>query len=136
MKKTNSYFRGHNFVWDQQTPAYVTNITDPAELKAVLKEHIDAVMGRYGEYFYAFDVVNERESDSVAIHSVLTDAGPFTTYPAFNENGTVKSSVWFDVLGESYIETAVSQVEGGKKHGNRVAHFHSSSPTLMLQLQM
>jgi endo-1,4-beta-xylanase len=61
VKETKSYFRGHNFVWDQQTPEYVTNITDPDELKAVLKEHVDAVMGRYGEYFYAFDVINERE---------------------------------------------------------------------------
>jgi endo-1,4-beta-xylanase len=44
------------------SPAYVTNITDADELKAVLKEHIDAVMGRYGNDLYAFDVINERES--------------------------------------------------------------------------
>lgn len=61
VEETKSYFRGHNFCWDQQTPEYVTNITDPDELKAVLKEHIDAVMGRYGKHFYAFDVINERE---------------------------------------------------------------------------
>lgn len=42
-------------------PAYVTNITDVDELKAVLKEHIDAVLGRYGNDLYAFDVINERE---------------------------------------------------------------------------
>lgn len=42
-------------------PAYVTNITDADELKAVLKEHIDAVLGRYGSDLYAFDVINERE---------------------------------------------------------------------------
>lgn len=61
VQKDKDYFRGHNFCWDSQTPEYVTNITDPTELKAVLKEHIDAVMGRYGKYFYAFDVINERE---------------------------------------------------------------------------
>lgn len=44
-----------------ESPAYVTNITDPTELKAVLSEHISAVMGRYGKDLYAFDVVNERE---------------------------------------------------------------------------
>lgn len=61
VQETKSYFRGHNFCWDSQTPEYVTNITDPEELKAVLKEHIDAVMGRYGDHFYAFDVINERK---------------------------------------------------------------------------
>jgi len=44
------------------SPQYVNEITDPTVLKAVLKEHIDAVMGRYGKDLYAFDVVNERES--------------------------------------------------------------------------
>lgn len=44
------------------SPAYVTNITDADELKTVLKEHIDAVMGRYGNDLYAFDVINERKS--------------------------------------------------------------------------
>lgn len=43
------------------SPQYVNEITDPTVLKAVLKEHIDAVMGRYGKDLYAFDVVNERE---------------------------------------------------------------------------
>ncbi len=42
-------------------PAWVTSITDPTELKTVLKNHINAVMGRYGNDLYAFDVVNERE---------------------------------------------------------------------------
>nr|AHL20248.1 GH10 xylanase [Papiliotrema flavescens] len=84
-KKTSSYVRGHNFCWDQQTPAYVTNITDADELKQVLKEHIDAVLGRYGNDLYAFDVVNE----------------------PLNENGTIKSSVWYDVLGEDYLGIAL-----------------------------
>lgn len=43
-------------------PEWVTNITNPTELKEVLREHINAVMGRYGRQLYAFDVVNERES--------------------------------------------------------------------------
>jgi GH35 family endo-1,4-beta-xylanase len=40
----------------------VTNITDPTELKTVLKDHIDAVLGRYANDLYAFDVINERKS--------------------------------------------------------------------------
>jgi len=84
-KETGSIVRGHNFVWDQQTPTYVTNITDPTELKAVLKEHIDAVMGRYGDMLYGFDVINE----------------------PLNENGTIKSSVWYNVLGQDYLGIAL-----------------------------
>lgn len=42
-------------------PAWVTSITDPTELKQVLRDHINAVMGRYGKDMYAIDVVNERE---------------------------------------------------------------------------
>jgi GH35 family endo-1,4-beta-xylanase len=42
-------------------PSYVTSITDPTELTQVLEEHINAVLGRYGNDLYAFDVINERE---------------------------------------------------------------------------
>lgn len=107
VQETKSYFRGHNFCWDSQTPEYVTNITDPDELKAVLKEHIDAVMGRYGEHFYAFDVINERESRA-QLSLVILELTQ-VRFAAFNENGTIKSSVWYDVLGESYLETAVGR---------------------------
>jgi GH35 family endo-1,4-beta-xylanase len=39
----------------------VQNITDPNDLKNVMKTHIDAVMGRYGSRLAHMDVVNERE---------------------------------------------------------------------------
>ena len=32
-------------------------------LKGMLKDHIDAVLGRYGNDLYAFDVINERQSN-------------------------------------------------------------------------
>lgn len=46
---------------DNPSPSYVTSITDPTELTQVLEEHINAVLGRYGNDLYAFDVINERE---------------------------------------------------------------------------
>ncbi|GFZ42725.1 1,4-beta-D-xylan xylanohydrolase [Saitozyma sp. JCM 24511] len=103
-KKTHSIVRGHNFCWDSQTtkrnarstdnpsPSYVTSITDPTELTQVLEEHINAVLGRYGNDLYAFDVINE----------------------PLNDNGTIKSSVWSNVLGENYIETATGR--NGARH--------------------
>jgi endo-1,4-beta-xylanase len=80
------------------SPAYVNNITDPDELKAVLKEHIDAVLGRYGNDLYAFDVVNERGYSRRQ-----------SLYSAFYDNGTLRDSVWLNVLGEDYFGIAVSQ---------------------------
>jgi endo-1,4-beta-xylanase len=40
---------------------WVQNITDPEDLKSVMKGHIDAVLGRYGDKLAHMDVVNERK---------------------------------------------------------------------------
>ncbi|GHJ87960.1 hypothetical protein NliqN6_4362 [Naganishia liquefaciens] len=74
-----------NFTGTDATPSYVTNITDPTRLKQVLKTHIEVVLGRYKNDLEYFDIVNE---------------------PLY-ENGTYKANVWYNVLGESYIETAL-----------------------------
>ena len=58
------------------SPTYVTNITDPDQLKATLKSHIDAVLGRYGNDLYAFDVINERESCFRRLRRLLTPDSP------------------------------------------------------------
>jgi hypothetical protein len=55
-RQTNAWRGG-----GMNSPEWVTSITDAEELKTVLKEHIDAVMGRYAKDLYAFDVINERE---------------------------------------------------------------------------
>jgi endo-1,4-beta-xylanase len=55
--------RGHTLVWEQalvdSTPGWVTAITDPAELRTVLAEHISTLVGRYRGRVGAWDVVNE-----------------------------------------------------------------------------
>lgn len=55
--------RGHTLIWDQavidSTPAWVTAITDPDELRAVMTDHIQTVVGRYAGRIDAWDVVNE-----------------------------------------------------------------------------
>ena len=53
--------RGHNLVWaqDQFTPAWVRAISDPDELRSVVHDHIDAVLGRYRGRIHRWDVVNE-----------------------------------------------------------------------------
>jgi endo-1,4-beta-xylanase len=53
--------RGHTLVWaqDAYTPRWVLEITDPAELRAVLEEHITATIDRYEGRVRRWDVVNE-----------------------------------------------------------------------------
>jgi endo-1,4-beta-xylanase len=53
--------RGHALVWaqDQFTPAWVTAITDPAELRAVIEDHLREVLDRYRGRIVRWDVVNE-----------------------------------------------------------------------------
>ncbi len=82
--------RGHNLVWYNQLPGWLTNGGySPPQLAAILQDHINTVVGRYAGQLYAWDVVNE----------------------AFNADGTLRSFLWYDspgigVTGTGYIEQA------------------------------
>lgn len=53
--------RGHTLVWaqDTYTPQWVLDITDPAEMRAVLDEHITTTIARYKDRVHRWDVINE-----------------------------------------------------------------------------
>lgn len=55
--------KGHTLLWAQQfldaTPDWVEQITDPAELRAVVREHFTEVLGHLGDDVDRWDVVNE-----------------------------------------------------------------------------
>lgn len=83
--------KGHCLVWHNQLPQWVMNINSRDRILAVMKKHIETVMGHFGSKLYAWDVVNE---------AIKTD----------NDNGSgnarMRSSVFSDLLGEDYIPTA------------------------------
>lgn len=82
--------RGHNLIWDQElvdsTPAYVSSITDPNELRSLLAEHIQTVVGRYKGRVDAWDVVNE---------------------PLVLGGTELYENIFFQLLGPGYIAEAL-----------------------------
>lgn len=80
-QKQDKWIVGHTLVWHSQLPDYVKETIDPDQLRTYLKEHIEAVAGRYKGKIDGWDVLNE----------------------ALNEDGSYRESVFYQVLGEQYI---------------------------------
>src|ERR1044071_2650891 len=95
-KANNMLVRGHTLVWHTQNPAWLFNdpsgqpMTPTPENKALLigrlENHIRAVMTRYKDDVYAWDVVNE----------VIDPSQP----------DGFRRSPWFNITGTEYIERA------------------------------
>lgn len=109
-EKNQMEVRGHTLVWaqDQFTPEWVRAITDPAEMRIVVQDHIDTVMGRYEGRIPRWDVVNEPlvslsagPSDSV-FRRVL---GPEWIAEVFRYAHQVdpESELWLNEYGSDWV---------------------------------
>ena len=88
-EKHGMFIVGHTLVWHSQTPRWVFQNAQGQpltrdELLSRMKEHITTVVGRYKGRVKGWDVVNE----------------------ALNEDGTLRQSPWFRIIGPDYIEKA------------------------------
>jgi len=62
--------RGHTLMWHNQNPAWITEGEHtPEELRAILKEHIETVVGRYAGRMQQWDVVNEIFDDAAELRT-------------------------------------------------------------------
>lgn len=85
-KGNNMYLLGHTLVWHNQVPDYIYNIKDKETFQHHVQKHINTVVERYIGKVDMWDVVNE----------------------ALNDDGTLRKTVFLDMLGEDYIEQAFS----------------------------
>ncbi|WP_327365900.1 endo-1,4-beta-xylanase [Streptomyces sp. NBC_01217] len=77
--------RGHTLVWHSQLPSWLNNGDfTPDELRAILRKHITDEVGHFKGRIWQWDVVNE----------------------AFNDDGTLRDSIWLRKLGPGYIADA------------------------------
>ncbi|MDC2955376.1 endo-1,4-beta-xylanase [Streptomyces gilvifuscus] len=83
----NQQVRGHTLVWHNQNPNWLTNGSwTSAQLGSLLQNHITTEVSRYKGRITAWDVVNE----------------------PFNEDGTYRSTIWYNGLGADYIANALT----------------------------
>ncbi|KAJ0299826.1 uncharacterized protein N0V96_010902 [Colletotrichum fioriniae] len=83
-QKNGKSIRGHTLLWHQALPAWVSAIKDKATMTKVIETHVKTIVGKYKGKIRSWDVVNE----------------------AFNDNGTIRSTAFSNVLGEAYIGVA------------------------------
>ncbi|MFF2889139.1 endo-1,4-beta-xylanase [Paenibacillus sp. NPDC057967] len=84
----NMKVHGHTMAWSEAVPRWVTegNFSD-SELKTILEEHIATVVGRYPQIL-SWDIINE-------------------PLAGMNDDPSIRPSIWYDKLGEEYIEIAL-----------------------------
>lgn len=82
--KNNMHIVGHALVWHSQLSDYMKKIKDRKTMSFHIQNHINTVVKRYKGKIHTWDVVNE----------------------ALNEDGTLRESVFFNIMGSEYIENS------------------------------
>ena len=81
--------RGHALAWHSQVPGWVNNYSGQKEkLLAVLKNHIDSVVGHWKGKVAEWDVVNEAINDD------------------YNADWRSTNSVWYEGIGPEFLDSA------------------------------
>ncbi|EJD06385.1 endo-1,4-beta-xylanase A precursor [Fomitiporia mediterranea MF3/22] len=90
-KANGQIVRGHNCVWYNQLPSWVSNSGfNSATLTSVIQTHCSTLVGHFKGEIYAWDVINE----------------------PFNDDGTWRSDVFYNTLGQSYVQIGLQAARG------------------------
>lgn len=82
--------RGHTLLWHQALPDWlISSGYNSAQMSAIAQEHINSVIQHFGINVYAWDVVNE----------------------AFNDDGSMRSTLWYDRPGIGYAGRRTAYIE-------------------------
>lgn len=81
----NQQLHGHTLIWHQQLPGWMTGFSgSQADWEAMFRDHIQTICRHFRGQVGSWDVVNE----------------------AFEADGTLRSTIWSQHLGSSYLEKA------------------------------
>lgn len=84
-KQNNKRLHGHTLVWHSSLPQWMEKFKgDKTEWENMLKEHVQTIIKHCSPYVKSWDVVNE----------------------AFNDDGSLRNTIWLKNIGEDYIEKA------------------------------
>ena len=76
---------GHTLIWHEQLPAWIWNFEGSRnEWESLMKTHIQTIVSHFKGAVSSWDVVNE----------------------AFEEDGTLRNTIWKQKVGDDYIEKA------------------------------
>ncbi|PIL29539.1 hypothetical protein GSI_08347 [Ganoderma sinense ZZ0214-1] len=97
--------RGHNCVWYNDIPAWVTNTTWTApDLAEVVQEHCFNIVRHWAGQIW--DVINGSSSRSRLER----------THEPFNDDGTWRQTLWYNTLNTSYIPLALHAARRADPH--------------------
>ncbi|NOT38130.1 MAG: endo-1,4-beta-xylanase [Saprospiraceae bacterium] len=84
-QNNNKRLHGHTLIWHQQLPQWILDFQgSPSDWEQLMKDHIHTIIAHFKDKVSAWDVVNE----------------------AFNEDGTLRNTIWKQKIGTAYIEKA------------------------------
>ena len=85
-EKNKMAVKWHTLFWHNQNPGFLSSLLKTREQALeVMDEHITTIMTRYKGRISEYDVVNEM----------------------FNEDGTMRETLWYKAIGKDYIEHAL-----------------------------
>ena len=84
-EKNHMAVKWHTLFWHNQNPGFLSSIKTKEEAETMMDLYIKTIMERYKGRIRDYDVVNEM----------------------FNEDGTLRDTIWLQTIGPGYIEHAL-----------------------------